>query len=164
MGSYLWFPIPLCLSLMTVTGKKYSPGDARYTCYRYPIYLFWHFTLFITGEPSINFYFSLIFTCMGSHVLNLGHSSLPTILKTLGGKFVYSLPTFQSDIPEILEKETFILHSLSHRRYKYRWRSIYLGVMVTFQNRWRNCNRYTWQLQDWNNSVTQTPFLPYFTS
>ncbi len=28
-------------------------------------------------------------------------------------------------------------------RYKYRWRSIYQGVMITFWNRSRTCNRYT---------------------
>ncbi len=68
----------------------------------------------------------------GVTCFKLGSFFLPTSLKTLGGIFVYSLPTFQSDIPEILVNETFFLHSLSHRRYKYRWRSIYLGVMVTF--------------------------------
>ena len=68
----------------------------------------------------------------GVTCFKLGSLILPTSLKTLGGIFAYSLPTFQSDIPEILEKETFFLHSLSHRRYKYRWRSIYQGVMVTF--------------------------------
>ncbi len=31
--------------------------------------------MLLTGEPSINAYFPLIFTCMGSHVLSLGHSS-----------------------------------------------------------------------------------------
>ncbi len=60
-----------------------------------PHLFIWHFTPFITGEPSINklpvsliegkpsinAYFSLIFTCMGSHVLNLGHSSYLLLLK-----------------------------------------------------------------------------------
>ncbi len=31
--------------------------------------------LLIEGKPSISAYFPLIFTCMGSHVLSLGHSS-----------------------------------------------------------------------------------------
>ena len=31
----------------------------------------------------------------------------------------------------------------------YRWRSIYQGVMITFQDRWRTCNRFTLRLQDW---------------
>ncbi len=79
-----------------------------------PHLFIWHFTVFITGEPSINrlpvlliegkpsinAYFPLIFTCIGSLIL-------PTSLKALGDIFVYSLPGFQSDTPEILEKETF---------------------------------------------------------
>ncbi len=40
----------------------------------------------------------------------LGSLILPSSLKILGGIFVYSLPTFQSDIPEMLGKETFFLH------------------------------------------------------
>ncbi len=68
----------------------------------------------------------------GVTCFKLGSLILPTSLKTLGDRFVCSLPNFQSDKPEILEKKRLFLHSLSHRRYKYRWRSIYQGVMVTF--------------------------------
>ena len=88
--------------------------------------------LLIEGKPSINGLLSFDLHMHGVTCFKLGSLILPTSLKTLGGIFAYSLPTFQSDIPEILEKETSFLHSLSHRRYKYRWKSIYQGVMVTF--------------------------------
>ncbi len=41
------------LQLMQYHFATYSPVDARYTCYRYSIYVFEHFTWFITCRPSI---------------------------------------------------------------------------------------------------------------
>ncbi len=35
--------------LQVLSHSQYSPGGARYTCYRYSIYVFGIFTCFITG-------------------------------------------------------------------------------------------------------------------
>ena len=60
-------------------------------------------------------------------VTSFKHWSLisPAASQTLGDIFVYALPKWQPNLPKMSEKGSFLLHSLSQRRYIYRWRSIY---------------------------------------
>ncbi len=107
----------------------------------------------VTGTPSISFQFYFIinrwtiyiitsclidrwhaiYKCLFSfdfHMdwvtcFKLGSLISPAVSWTLGDIFVYALPKRQPNLPKMPEKGSFLLHSLSQRRYIYRWRSIY---------------------------------------